>query len=259
MSSWGRIGILASLLGAAAGCSNTSYVLVGTRRAPIPPSEVKVYLTPPATYEEIAILSSDSKNAFAFSDQQRMDLAIGRLKAEAASVGANGILFQGAENQYTGSVGVSSVSFHRRSVIGLAGDMPLYVKAARGVGIYVEPDLSSAISALPLADTAQASAALARTQRIDEPAPAASTQSTQKRNVGATFGPSSDGLGVVSVEKNGVAARAGLKLGDVITEIDGHETAPLYWKYAAERLTNGGDTVTIEVRGRGERSLSFAE
>jgi hypothetical protein len=78
------------------------------------------------------------------------------------------------------------------------------------------------------------------------------------RLVGANFGPSPEGLAVISVDKGGVAARAGLKAGDIITHIDGHGTAALYWEYAAARLTQGANTVTVYVLGKGERTLSFA-
>ena len=82
--------------------------------------------------------------------------------------------------------------------------------------------------------------------------------SAHRRVVGATFGPHPQGLAVLDVDKKGVAARAGLKVGDLITEIDGRATAPIYWEYAAALLTTSGNTVTVKVLGKGELVLSFA-
>ena len=54
------------------GCASTSsHVLVGTQRAPLDPSQVKLYLRPPANYEEIALVSADSRNSFGGSDQRK--------------------------------------------------------------------------------------------------------------------------------------------------------------------------------------------
>jgi hypothetical protein len=51
------------LLAQLAGCVS-SHVLVGTPRPPISPEQVKVYLHPPAKYEEIALLDTSSRASF---------------------------------------------------------------------------------------------------------------------------------------------------------------------------------------------------
>jgi membrane-associated protease RseP (regulator of RpoE activity) len=84
------------------------------------------------------------------------------------------------------------------------------------------------------------------------------SQTAHRRVVGATFGSNPQGLAVLGIDKNGVAARAGLRVGDLITEIDGRATAPIYWEYAAALLTTRGNTVRVKVLGRGELVLSFA-
>ena len=81
----------------------------------------------------------------------------------------------------------------------------------------------------------------------------------KKRDLGAIFGASDLGLSVISVDKYGPAARAGLKRGDIITEINGQQTAPLYWRNAEALLSVAGDTVQLEILGKGERTLSFAQ
>jgi uncharacterized protein YbjQ (UPF0145 family) len=44
--------------------------------------------------------------------QSRMNKVMKRLKGEAASVGANGILLQGINSEYTGSVGMATATAH---------------------------------------------------------------------------------------------------------------------------------------------------
>lgn len=90
---------------ALAGCA-TSHVLTGTPRPPIDPAQVRVYHSlPPGDYEEIAILETSS-GAFTYGEQNKIDAVLRKLREEAASLGANGVLFQGAADGYGGS-GVS--------------------------------------------------------------------------------------------------------------------------------------------------------
>lgn len=123
-----------------AGCA-TSHVIVGTPRPPISPTQVKVYLHPPAKYEEIAILDSSSKGSFAFSSQQKMDAVMERLKEDAAKLGANGILLQSEGNQYAGSVstgsGVATANGNTAWGVGTGFSGAAYHKAASGLAIYV--------------------------------------------------------------------------------------------------------------------------
>ena len=70
-----------------------------------------------------------------------MDVAIRRLKEEAAKVGANGILLQGAGSQAAGSVstGFGSATATGNSAVGtgvgLSGNV--FMQAADGIAIYV--------------------------------------------------------------------------------------------------------------------------
>jgi hypothetical protein len=118
------------------GCAASSLILVGKSRPPISPEAVKLYIKPPSKYEEIAILDSSSKSSWAVTDQGKMDVAIQRLKEEAAKVGANGILINGTGDGLGGGVvtgntsgGVSSGVF-----------MSVFHKTARGVAIFVESE-----------------------------------------------------------------------------------------------------------------------
>jgi uncharacterized lipoprotein YajG len=135
---------LAIALAVLAGCSTSSHVLIGTPRAPISPDSVRVYLQPPPKFEQIATLNASSQGSFAITSQQNMDKAIERMKAEAAKLGANGILLQGVQDQASGSIGtgVGNTSYGSNSAVGVGvgGSFGLYSKAATGIAIYVPPE-----------------------------------------------------------------------------------------------------------------------
>ena len=61
-------------------CSSTSHVIVGKTRPPILPADVKVYMKPPARYEEIALLESSSKYSWSITDQGKTDKKVSRKK-----------------------------------------------------------------------------------------------------------------------------------------------------------------------------------
>lgn len=75
------------------GCA-TSHVLVGTQRPEIDPGLVRIYIDPPTQFEKVAILETSSEGSFALTNQQKTNKVIERLKEEAASLGANGVLIQ---------------------------------------------------------------------------------------------------------------------------------------------------------------------
>ena len=80
-------------------CYPVSHVLVGETQSPIDYINVKVYYDYPDAYEKIAIIEASSDLAFKdfsidFTHQQKTNKALDRLKKEAASLGANGILLR---------------------------------------------------------------------------------------------------------------------------------------------------------------------
>jgi hypothetical protein len=123
------------------GCVS-SHVLVGTPRPPISPDQVKVYLHPPAKYEEIAILESSSRASWSFTSQGKTDKVIERLKAEAAKLGANGVLLQGIGDQQAGSIGTGfgsgTASGNSAFGLGFGSSAAVYQKAGNGMAIYVQ-------------------------------------------------------------------------------------------------------------------------
>ena len=66
--------------------------MIGAAQTPTDPAQVRIFLHPPADYEEIAMVSANSRGSFRWSLQGNTDLALERLKEEAAKLGANGLL-----------------------------------------------------------------------------------------------------------------------------------------------------------------------
>lgn len=126
-----------------AACSTTSHVLVGTPRPPISPDSVRIYTQPPPQYEQIATIDASSQGSLAVTGQQNMDKAMGRLKAEAAKLGANGVLLQGVQDRQSGAIGTgmgnSSYSGNSAVGVGVGGSLGIYNKVAHGLAIYVPP------------------------------------------------------------------------------------------------------------------------
>ena len=85
------------------GCTNTegSYIITGVKRPEAKPENVKLYLTAPANFDVIGLVSSQGDG---WSDQGKQDAAIEELKEQAAKIGANGLLLAGT-GQKTGSAG----------------------------------------------------------------------------------------------------------------------------------------------------------
>ena len=70
----GRMVLLVA--GLAAGCAPSSQVLTGTARPPITPDQVKIYSSPPAQFQEIAVLDASSKSAFGTGGQKSVDKVV---------------------------------------------------------------------------------------------------------------------------------------------------------------------------------------
>lgn len=100
-----RLLVLAGVLALGA-CATATVVRVGNARAPIDPSQVQVYATPPAHYEVLGILTGNS--GIEGTGQGGVDDVIKKLKEQAAKLGANGVLLGKMGRQYSGSFGGTS-------------------------------------------------------------------------------------------------------------------------------------------------------
>ena len=132
--------VIASL--SAAACV-ASHVLVGSARPPILPEQVQLYLEPPAReYQEIAIVDASSRYSFALSGEGKAEVVIRRLKAEAAKLGANGILLQEIADEPLASVdtalGTEFSSARGKVDLGLSGTGLLLQKFGRGIAVHLE-------------------------------------------------------------------------------------------------------------------------
>lgn len=131
-----RKGILVGLVALCTGCAST-HVLVGETRPPISPGQVKLYLSPPSDYEEIALVEASSRSSWAITQQGKMNKAIERLKEEAASLGANGVLLRGSGSEAGPSVNTGTATFSGNTAYGTGVSAPVIHKAASGIAIYV--------------------------------------------------------------------------------------------------------------------------
>lgn len=103
---------------------------------------VRHYVDPPAKYEKVAILDASSKNSWTITSQGKTNKVIERLKAEAASLGANGILLQNLGEQYGGSVNTGSASVQSSGSgaygTGVGTSIPTMYKTGSALAIFVE-------------------------------------------------------------------------------------------------------------------------
>lgn len=122
------------------GCAitNETSVIVGKTRTPTTPDQIKLYTKAPAKYEEIAIVSADAAHDF-MGKQELMNIAISKIKAEAAKVGANGVLLDGVGDFYTGSSGLVVVpsAIHGAPVVATGAMNARSGKKASGMAIFV--------------------------------------------------------------------------------------------------------------------------
>lgn len=136
------------------GCASTDKLMLGQARAPIDPSEVRIYRVPPPGAIDIAEI--DASSAIGFGTRGQDAAVMDRLRREAAALGANGliILGRGGSRSPVGmSVGGSRYS--RNSAVGLGIGIPTSQKEATAVAMYVPPSSSAAMPE-PTADGADA-------------------------------------------------------------------------------------------------------
>lgn len=132
------LSLLFALIVGACAITNETSVVIGKTRPPISPDQVKLYTKAPAKYEEIAIISADAAHDF-MRKQQLMNISIANLKAEAAKVGANGILLDSVGDYYVGSSGIAVVPSAAKGVpaVGFGSTNARTGKQASGKAIYV--------------------------------------------------------------------------------------------------------------------------
>ena len=131
------------------GCAGSSKVMVGQARPAIDPAQVRIYTVVPAGSQEIAQIESSS--AIGFGTQGQTDSAVARLKAEAAALGANGVVLMGvgASGSSGGGVSVGGGSWGSSSYGGVGIGIPTQQKKAVGMAIWVPPGAVPAEMPMP--------------------------------------------------------------------------------------------------------------
>ena len=123
------------LLSLLSGCATGAALVTGVKRAPIDPSQVRIYSAPPPKYEEVAIISANSYWSWAWHEQAKMDTATRELREKAAKLGANGVIVKNLGNAAISAGGLGAP----------AGGFALGAAAINnmttldGVAIYVPP------------------------------------------------------------------------------------------------------------------------
>lgn len=128
-------GALATLL-LLSGCASTSHQMIGQARPAISPDQVKVYQAAPRQFEEVARITATS--GVGFGTQGQTESAIARLKKDAASLGANGVLILGMGT--VGSpvgIGVGGASYGSHGGAGVSAGIPTAQRQVEGMAIYV--------------------------------------------------------------------------------------------------------------------------
>ena len=115
-------------------CHPVSHIVVGNKREATSPTDVKVYLDYPESYEKIALVDAGSNFSFKdpvilFAWQSKMNKALERLKIEAASLGANGILIVNTDNKTYQSInsnenGVQTATYEEKFIKAIAIHVP---------------------------------------------------------------------------------------------------------------------------------------
>lgn len=114
-------------------CScTTSHVMLGQARPATDPAGVRIYSTPPAKYEEIAIVNADNVGKASITEQGRINDSLERLRERSAELGANGVILKGMnDGPNTMMVGSGANGFFT------ATSLPSTVRKVSGVAIWV--------------------------------------------------------------------------------------------------------------------------
>jgi hypothetical protein len=121
-----------------------SHELIGGARPPISPETVELYLEPPSRrYEEIAVLYSSSRRSWSFTSQTKADVVVKRLKEEAASLGANGVLLHEIADRpgitIDADAGANYIGPRGTADLGIGVSGLAFQRYGRGIAIYLPP------------------------------------------------------------------------------------------------------------------------
>jgi len=131
----GALAVAAAVMTLAA-CAS-SHVIVGVRRPAISPGDVVIYLSPPAKYEEIALINTTSRGSWSLSAQKQTDWVVERLKVEAATLGANGVLLQSVSERQGSSIVTGTSARSGGGALAVGSVVGISDHAGTGIAIFV--------------------------------------------------------------------------------------------------------------------------
>ena len=124
-----------------AACATSSEVLTGAPRSPILPAEVKVYTQAPQSFEEIAVLGASRKSVSSAGGERAIAKMIEAMRAQAAQLGANGLLLEDFSDSDPVAIGTgvgSQTYTHNASIdVGVGASLGVIKKIARARAIFV--------------------------------------------------------------------------------------------------------------------------
>jgi hypothetical protein len=137
------LGLISALSFAAAllACATSSRVLTGVPRPPVSPAAVRVYTQAPENFEEIAVLGASRKSVSSAGGERAIAKMIEAMRAQAAELGANGLLLEdfSDSNSVAIGTGVGSQTYtHNASIdVGVGGSLGVIKKIAKARAIFV--------------------------------------------------------------------------------------------------------------------------
>lgn len=123
------------LLGILGGCATATVIPVGNTRQPIDPSQVRLYVNPPAHYEVLGLINGNSN--YEGSGQSAVADMVQKIKEQAAKLGANGVLLGKMAQQYLGSSGGGA---YLGWGVFNSSSMAAYSQTMQAQAIYVAPE-----------------------------------------------------------------------------------------------------------------------
>lgn len=124
-----------------AACATSSQVLTGAPRSPLAPAAVRVYTQAPASFEEIAVLGASRSSVSSAGGERAIAKMIETMRAQAAALGANGLLLQDFSDSDPIAIGTgvgSQTYTHNASInLGVGGSLGVVKKLAKARAIFV--------------------------------------------------------------------------------------------------------------------------
>jgi hypothetical protein len=133
--------ICAFLASTLVACATSSQLLTGVPRSPISPAVVRVYTQAPESFEEIAVLAASRKSVSSAGGERAIAKMIEAMRAQAAELGANGLLLEDFSDSDSIAVGTgvgSQTYTHNASIdVGVGEGLGVIRKVAKARAIFV--------------------------------------------------------------------------------------------------------------------------